>query len=192
MINAASLIQLIGFLGAVVIANGTTSSVVYAQGTTASSGKATFVTKQPANEWSARVFLGETVQNTAGETLGKIHDIVFDRSGRISTVVIAVGGIMGMGEKEVAVPFNALNVRTGSDNKRLIVVSLSAEAIKQAPHFVASEKTKKDLIKDKASEIGNEAVEKASKLKNEAAEKAGELKDQAAKKLEEMKKDVTK
>ena len=192
MINAASLVQLIGFLGAVVIANGTTSSVVYAQGTTASSGKATFVTKQPANEWSARVFLGETVQNTAGETLGKIHDFVFDRSGRISTAVIAVGGFMGMGEKEVAVPFNALNVRTGSDNKRLIVVSLSAEAIKQAPHFVASEKTKMDLIKDKASEIGNEAIEKASKLKNEAAEKAGELKDQAAKKLEEMKKDVTK
>ena len=192
MINAASLIQLIGFLGAVVIANGTTSSVVYAQGTTASSGKATFVTKQPANEWSARVFLGETVQNTAGETLGKIHDFVFDCSGRISTAVIAVGGFMGMGEKEVAVPFNALNVRTGSDNKRLIVVSLSAEAIKQAPHFVASEKTKMDLIKDKASEIGNEAIEKASKLKNEAAEKAGELKDQAAKKLEEMKKDVTK
>ena len=192
MINAARLVQFIGFLGAVAIANGTTSSVIYAQGTTASSGIATFVTHQPANEWSARVFLGETVQNTAGETLGKIHDVVFDHSGRISTVVIAVGGFLGMGEKEVAVPFNALNVRTGSDNKRSIVVSLSAEAIKQAPHFVASEKTKMDLIKDKASEIGHEAVEKASKLKDEAAEKAGELKDQAAKKLEEMKKELTK
>jgi len=188
MINAASLVQLIGFLGAVAIANGTTSSVAYAQGTTASSGIATFVTQQPANEWSARVFLGETVQNTAGETLGKIHDFVFDRSGHISTVVIAVGGFLGMGEKEVAVPFNAINVHTGSDSKRLIVVSLSAEAIKQAPHFVASEKTKMDLIKEKASEIGHEAAEKASKLKDEAAEKAGELKDQAAKKLEEMKK----
>jgi len=192
MINAASLVRLIGFLGAVAIANGTTSSVVYAQGTTAASGIATFVTQQPTNEWSTRVFLGETVQNTAGETLGKIHDFVFDRSGHISTVVIAVGGFLGMGEKEVAVPFNALNVRTGSDSKRLIVVSLSAEAIKQAPQFVASEKTKMDLIKEKASEIGLEAAEKASKLKDEAAEKAGELKDQATQKLEELKKGVTK
>ena len=89
MINAASLVQLIGFLGAVAIANGTTSSVVYAQGTTASSGKATFVTKQPANEWSARVFLGETVQNTAGETLGKPSCCYFVTSFFISSSFLA-------------------------------------------------------------------------------------------------------
>lgn len=189
--NGTGVARLIGFLGAVAIA-GAASAVVYAQGTAPPGGTVSFVTKQPGNELLARVFLGETVQNTAGDTLGKIHDLVFDHTGHISTVVIAVGGFLGMGEKEIAIPFNAITLRTGSDGKRLVVVSLSAEAVRQAPNFVATDKTTMDLVKEKAGEIGHEAAEKAGKLKDEAVEKAGELKDQATEKLEEMKKGTTK
>ena len=83
-----------------------------------------FVTEQPGSEWLARVFLGAAVQNSSGETIGDINDLVFDRSGHISTVVLGVGGFLGIGEKVVAVPFSALAFNTGKDGARIIVVSL--------------------------------------------------------------------
>ena len=51
-----------------------------------------FVTQQPQNEWLARVFMGQDVHNLTGERVGDVNDLIFDRQGRISTVVVGVGG----------------------------------------------------------------------------------------------------
>jgi PRC-barrel domain len=134
-----------------------------------------FVTEQPASEWLARVFLGAPVQNAAGERVGEIDDLVFDRSGRISTVVLGVGGFLGMGEKNVGVPFSALTYSSGQSGVRVIRIALSKEELKQAPAFKAIEKTRLDVVKDKAADIGHKT-----------ADKAVELKDQAAKKIDDM------
>jgi PRC-barrel domain len=138
---------------------------------------AQFVTAQPAGEWLARVFLGAIVQNDAGETVGDINDLVFSPAGHISTVVLGVGGFLGMGEKDVAIPYGALSFKAGKDGGRVIVVALSKEALKLAPSFKATEKTTYDKVKDKAVDMGQKTVEKAV-----------ELKDQAAQKIEDMKK----
>jgi PRC-barrel domain len=135
-----------------------------------------FVTEQPANEWLARLYIDAPVQNTSGEKVGEVNDLVFDKTGHISTVVLGVGGFLGIGEKNVAVPFSALTYGGGSDGTRTIVVALSKDALKQAPSFKATEKTTFDKMKDKAVDLGTKA-----------SEKAGELKDKAAKKVEDMK-----
>ena len=135
-----------------------------------------FVTEQPASEWLARVFLGADVQNALGERVGDINDLVFDRSGRISTVVLGVGGFLSMGEKNVGVPYSALTYGIGKDGARIITVALSKDALKLAPVFKATEKTTMDTVKDKAADIGHKTVDKAV-----------ELKDQAVKKIDDMK-----
>jgi sporulation protein YlmC with PRC-barrel domain len=137
-----------------------------------------FINEQPANEWRSRLFIGAAVQNPAGETVGDVNDLVFDHSGRITTVVLGVGGFLGMGEKNVGVPFNALTFESGKDGARVIKVPLSKEDLKKAVAFKPTEKTALDTVKDKAVEIGNSA-----------SEKAGEIKDKAVKKVEEMKAD---
>ncbi len=136
-----------------------------------------FIMEQPPGEWRARVFLGAKVQNSAGETVGDINDLMFDPAGRISTVVLGVGGFLGMGEKDVAVPYGALTFKADKDGARVIVVALSKDALKLAPAFKATEKTTLDTVKEKAAEIGHKTVDKAV-----------ELKDQAAKKIDDMQK----
>ncbi len=136
-----------------------------------------FVTQQPDNEWLARVFIGQAVHNTAGEIVGDVNDLVFNRKGQISTVVIGVGGFLGMGEKSIGVPFDTLTFNVGRTGERVIVVALGKEALTQAPDFKGTEKTTFDKVKDKASDLGQKA-----------ADKAVELKDQAAKKIDDMKK----
>ncbi len=123
-----------------------------------------FITEQPASEWLARVFLGADVQNVAGEKIGDINDLVFDRSGRISTVVLGVGGLLGIGEKNVAVPFSALTYTVGKDGARIIVVALSKDALKMAPPFKAIEKTSMDAVKDKAVELKDQAAKKIDEM----------------------------
>ena len=59
-----------------------------------------YVVEQPAGEWLAHVMFGAVVQNPAGEVIGDINDLVFTPSGQISTVVLGIGGVMGMGEKK--------------------------------------------------------------------------------------------
>lgn len=130
-----------------------------------------FVTEQPPTEWLARVFLGAEVQNALGERIGDINDLVFDRSGRISTVVLGVGGFLGMGEKNVGVPYGALTYSVSKDGARLIVVDLSKDALKAAPNFTAIEKTAMDAVKDKAVELKDQAVKKIDDMKSAPAKK---------------------
>ena len=135
-----------------------------------------FVTQQPANEWLARVFIGQAVHNAAGETIGDVNDLVFDRKGQISTVVIGVGGFLSIGEKGVGVPFSRLTFNVGKDGERVIVVALSKQDLIDAPAFKATEKTTYDKVKDKAVDLGHKTVDKAVELKDQAAQKIDDMK----------------
>ena len=115
------------------------------------------------------MFVGQDVTNAVGDKLGDINDVLFDGTGRITTVVIAIGGVLGLGEKYVAVPFDAIKISTGSKGERVVTMALSQDSIKQAPEFKPTEKS---------------AFTKAK-------EKAGELIDQAGKKIDEYRKDET-
>src|SRR5262249_36131398 len=48
------------------------------------------------------------VYNAQNEKVGDIKELLIDRSGKINTVAIAVGGFLGMGERDVAVKFDQL------------------------------------------------------------------------------------
>ena len=142
---------------------------------------AQLVSQQPSGEWLAHTFFGTVVQNPAGEVIGDINDLVFSRTGQISTVVLGIGGVLGMGEKNVGVPYASLTFKTAPDGTRIVVVALTKDQLSSALPFVASEKTTYEMMKDKAIA-----------LSKRASEKAGELKDQAAKKIEGMRTETPK
>jgi hypothetical protein len=169
-------LQMLTLAGALALAAAPPFGTALSQTATMPGPATKFVTQQPDNEWLARVFLGQAVQNVAGDTIGDISDLVFDRQGHISTAVIGVGGFLGIGEKSVGVPFSALTFKVGSNGERIIVVALSKQDLTQAPGFKSIEKTTFDKVKDKASD-----------LSHKAADKAVDLKDQAARKIEDMK-----
>jgi sporulation protein YlmC with PRC-barrel domain len=136
-----------------------------------------FKTTQTEGEWRAVNYVGQPIVNAAGEKIGDVNDMLFDRTGKITTVVIGVGGFLGLGEKRVALPFEAVTY-SEENGVRQIMVPLTREALQSAPDFVLTEKTTFDKVKEKAGEVATKA-----------SEKAGELKDQAVKKIEEYKKD---
>jgi putative membrane protein len=59
---------------------------------------------------------GTTVYGTNNENIGEVNDVVLDRDGKLLAVVVGVGGFLGIGEKDVAIPFEALQVSAVGEN----------------------------------------------------------------------------
>jgi hypothetical protein len=72
----------------------------------------TFVTKQSINEWRAPKLIGVGVFGPDDKQIGKIKDVLIDHDGTARAVVISVGGFLGLGAKDVGVPFTALHWQT--------------------------------------------------------------------------------
>ena len=69
--------------------------------------------------WRASKLMGLDVYNEANEKLGDINELILDKNGKVSAVVIGVGGFLGMGEHDIAVSMDKLKfmeepVRTSS------------------------------------------------------------------------------
>lgn len=60
--------------------------------------------------------MGLNLQNSRGESVGEIKDIVLDsKSGKVNYAVVTYGGFLGMGNKLFAVPFEAFKVQVDPD-----------------------------------------------------------------------------
>jgi sporulation protein YlmC with PRC-barrel domain len=82
---------------------------------------------------SASTLAGDTVRNSAGEDLGKVDEIMIDiPSGRVAYAVIAYGGIMRMGAKLFAVPWNALKV---DEDEKCFILDVDKSRLENAPGF---------------------------------------------------------
>jgi hypothetical protein len=65
---------------------------------------------QPTDFNKASKLIGMEVRNAQGEKLGDIKDIVIDfDQGKVSYAVLGVGGVIGIGEKHLAVPLKAFS-----------------------------------------------------------------------------------
>jgi sporulation protein YlmC with PRC-barrel domain len=83
--------------------------------------------------FSVSTLTGHKVQNTAGEDLGKIEDLVLDEdSGRVLYVVLSFGGFLGMGNRLIAIPWKRL--RQQGDHKGFIL-NIDKETLEHAPSF---------------------------------------------------------
>ncbi|MEQ1937871.1 PRC-barrel domain-containing protein [Mesorhizobium sp. CN5-321] len=81
--------------------------------------------------------VGESVYNGTGddaESIGKVSDIVFDKDGTAKSMVIGVGGFLGVGTKNVAFDYDKLKWAE-KNGDRWLVAETSKEALTALPEF---------------------------------------------------------
>jgi sporulation protein YlmC with PRC-barrel domain len=71
-----------------------------------------FVRAQEKTQWRAPKLVGVGVFGSDDKQIGKIDDVLMSHDGKAETVVIGIGGFLGFGKKDVAVPFTAVQWRT--------------------------------------------------------------------------------
>src|SRR5215475_7075099 len=82
---------------------------------------------------STETLLGSNVKNPQGQDVGDLKQLMLaPHTGRVMYAVVAMGGFLGMGEKTVIVPWNALEV--ARDGKAL-VLNVSPQMLQQAPTY---------------------------------------------------------
>ncbi|HWB44054.1 MAG TPA: PRC-barrel domain-containing protein [Hyphomicrobiaceae bacterium] len=86
-----------------------------------------------AGEMRASKLIGTTVKNNANESIGEINEIMLGKDGKVAAVVVGVGGFLGMGEREVAIDFDSLKVTSDSNNKMVVTLNTTKDALKSAP-----------------------------------------------------------
>jgi sporulation protein YlmC with PRC-barrel domain len=70
-----------------------------------SEAKAPALFEMKPGEWRATKLTGLNVYNPDNQKIGDISELIIDRNGKVDAVVIGVGGFLGMGEHQAAVPF---------------------------------------------------------------------------------------
>ena len=79
----------------------------------------------------ASSFIGMNVKNMQNENLGKVHDLVFDpQKGKISYAVLSIGGVLGVGDKLIAVPVTSLRPQPGQN---FLVLNMDKNQVQTAP-----------------------------------------------------------
>jgi sporulation protein YlmC with PRC-barrel domain len=74
-----------------------------------------------------------------GANLGDIDDLVLDRNGTVTAVVVGVGGFLGIGEKAVAIPFSSIRIEPQANDRDRLVVSATRDELRNAPEFRMSD-----------------------------------------------------
>lgn len=95
--------------------------------------------------WRATELKGTNVKTPTGEKLGDVKEIVIDTNGHVSYLALSVGGFLGMGDRLVAVPWDALTFSLSGDkgdkgDTRLITLASTKEELEQAPQFKEGKK----------------------------------------------------
>ena len=88
--------------------------------------------REVATGWSAKKqILGESVYNDAGDKVGEINDLIVMPNKALSYAIVGVGGVLGLGEHEIAVPVGKLRQEKG----KIVLPGATKEALKEAPKF---------------------------------------------------------
>ena len=72
--------------------------------------------QQSHNAWRSTKLDGATVYNEHGDSVGTIDDMLLDSTGKVSNVVLSVGGFLGVDSKYVEVPFSKLKFEPSKGN----------------------------------------------------------------------------
>jgi hypothetical protein len=83
---------------------------------------------------TVQAVLGREVRSVADENMGRIVDIIVDRSGQIRAAVIDFGGFLGVGNRKIAVDWSILRFGSGEKSNR-VVVDLTRAQVKAAPEY---------------------------------------------------------
>jgi len=88
----------------------------------------------PSDSWTITNYYKQDVYDKGQNTVGKIDDVLVDKSGKITALMVGVGGFLSVGEKDVALPFTAVHSEK-KNNKWYLTVGETKDSLKSATGY---------------------------------------------------------
>jgi len=90
----------------------------------------------PGAKFKADELIGKDIKNVSGESIGNIESVVIDESGKISAVIVGVGGFLGLGDHEVALDWSDLRIHQDGET---IETNMTKNDLKAQPAYEYSD-----------------------------------------------------
>lgn len=102
-----------------------------------SAASGSYLTEQSQTQISANDYIGKPIYNADNESIGDVNDLILEENGGIAAAVVGVGGFLGIGEKDVAVPMDKISMARDAQNNNdvRLTTTETAEALQAAPEF---------------------------------------------------------
>ena len=97
-------------------------------------GATTTMSAAPGDSWTVTNYYKQSVYDPKESKIGDVDDVLLDKAGKVTGLVIGVGGFLGAGEKDVIVPFTAVKTEKKND-KWWLTLDQSKDDLKNAPGF---------------------------------------------------------
>lgn len=94
----------------------------------------------PTESWTISNYYKQSVYDPKESKIGDIDDVLIDKAGKVTGLVIGVGGFLGAGEKDVIVPFNAVRT-TKKNDKWWLTLEETKDDLKRAAGFTYDKAT---------------------------------------------------
>lgn len=102
-----------------------------------------FTDASQTTHWRSSETVGQVVYNRAGERIGEINELLIGSNGRVLAALVGVGGFLGIGERSVAVTYNALEMTRGPDGRSRMVININKATLQSAPEYNPSHAAKR-------------------------------------------------
>ena len=98
--------------------------------------KVTFLAEQPSGTLHASELMGADVRSMASddEKIGSIDNFLLDENGQIIALVVSMGGLMGMGEKVVAIDWDGV-VLSHEDDDYVVRINADQDTLEEADDY---------------------------------------------------------
>jgi sporulation protein YlmC with PRC-barrel domain len=100
------------------------------------------ISAQSDGELRADQLIGMTVYNSEGDKVGTVHDILLDKEGKATGVVLSVGGVLGVGAKSVGLTWKEIDVKP---EQQQVQISYTKDQLEAAPDFKTTEQINSEM-----------------------------------------------
>lgn len=105
-----------------------------------SKGNDQFITHQKSSQILASSIMGMSIKNKPSddaEEIGTVNDLIMNKQHKLVGVVVGVGGFLGLGQKNVGIPWSA--VKNIDTKKGVAVADVDKKQLENAPSFTTKE-----------------------------------------------------
>jgi sporulation protein YlmC with PRC-barrel domain len=87
-----------------------------------------------SKDFTVSNYYKQDVYDRSDNKIGTIDDVLIDRDGRITSLIVGVGGFLGVGEKDIATKFQNVQL-TKKNDKWYLTMDATKDALKAAPGY---------------------------------------------------------
>jgi sporulation protein YlmC with PRC-barrel domain len=124
------------FALATAVASALVGSAFAQQATTgaATPAQGQVLTAIPQNSTTVTSYYKQNVYDQSDSKIGEVSDVLISKEGKIDGFIVSVGGFLGVGQKDVAIPFSAIH-GAQKNGRWYLSMNTTKDALKNAPGY---------------------------------------------------------